>query len=217
MLPAYRVVDAARYAGISGQTILNWEAETRPGKKAVSERQQGVSLNYYQLVEIAFVAALRKHNVKLEVIKDAREFMASRLNAEYPFAMHRFKTDGKNILMDYAQFVEGQDPNKLIILNKGGQLAWSNILGDKFTEFEYEDDLAVRWHPDGNDSPVLIDPRISFGAPTVKGIATWAIRGRYDAGESREDIAEDFSITESEVEQALKFEGIDLTQLKAWH
>lgn len=216
-LPSYQVADAARYSGISANTIRNWQDETNTGRKALGHRDKGEPLNYYQLVEVAFVAALRRAGVKLTEIKNAREFMAQEFSTEYPFAATKFKTDGKDIWVSLDKMVAGESSKKLVKVNRGGQLAWADVVATKFTEFDYEEDLAVRWHPRGKSSPVFIDPRISFGAPTVKGIATWAIRGRYNAGESREDIAEDFAITEREVDFALKFEGIDLNELKAWH
>lgn len=213
-LPAYKVGDAARYAQISRQTILSWESASS-AKPVITNRADGAALSYLQLVELAFVAQLRKAGVKLPVIKDAREFVQLQLGSEFPFAQHAFKTDGKDILMEYNQFVADQPVGKLLVTNKH-QLAWGEILGDKFQEFKYEDGLAVQWHVAGKESPVLIDPRISFGAPMVGGIATWAIKGRWEAGESADDIAEDFSIKRKEVEHALKFEGIDLTELQAW-
>lgn len=215
-LPAYRVVDAARYAGISSETVRNWERAAWNAPSIVTGREKGVSLSYLQLVELAFVAQLRRAGLSIKKIQAARDYMRAAFTSEFPFAEHRFKTDGQDIILQYNQLVADQPEEKLLIANKSGQLAWKSILGPKFTEFEYEADLAVRWHPRGNASPVFIDPRISFGAPTVKGVATWAIRGRYDGGESIEDIAEDFSITPHEVDDALKFEGINLSELKAW-
>lgn len=216
-LPSYRVVDAARYAGVSTQTILNWQNSNRFEKQAIATRDKGQSLNYLQLVELAFVAALRLAGVRLPAIKDARQYMAKQLKSEYPFAEHRFKSDGKDILMQLSEFELGQSKDKLVKVNKGGQLTWATIIDTKFTEFEYQDDLAVMWHVGGKESPVLIDPRVSFGAPMVKGVATWAIKGRFDAGEPLQDIAEDFSLEAKDVNDALKFEGIDLTKLQACH
>jgi uncharacterized protein (DUF433 family) len=40
----------------------------------------------------------------------------------------------------------------------------------------------------------------------VKGTPTWIILGRWNAGESDSDIAEDFGIKKEEVREALKFE-----------
>lgn len=214
-LPAYKVGDAARYAGITAKTINNWQ-EKDDKKSVIAARDSGESLNYLQLVEVAFVAAMRRAGVTLPAIKNAREYIAQKLGSEFPFAEQRFKIDGKNLWMQLGAFVPGAAANKLVKVNRGGQLAWAEIVATKFTEFSYENDIAVQWHVAGPESPVLIDPRVSFGAPMVGGIATWAIKGRWKAGESPEDIAEDFSIDVSEVEHALKFEGIDLSTLQAW-
>ena len=59
----------------------------------------------------------------------------------------------------------------------------------------------------GDTSQVVIDPRISFGAPTAAGIPTQVIAGRYEAGETPNDIASDFAISEVAVWDALHFEN----------
>ena len=89
-------------------------------------------------------------------------------------------------------------------------MAWAPLFGERFLEFEYEDDLAITWYVAGPESPVRIDPRMNFGAPTVHGIPTWAIRGRYDSGEIVEEIQDDFNLESSEVFAALEFEGVQL-------
>jgi len=215
-MPAYKVVDAARYAKVTSQTILNWQKASGTAQ-AIGPRETGVSLSYLQLVELAFVSTLRDAGVKLRDIKEAREYMGQQLRSEFPFAEHRFMTDGKNLWKSLADFDAKQSKNAVVKLNKGGQLAWKNFVEDKFTEFKYEKGIAVQWRVAGPDSPVVIDPRVSFGAPMVKGVATWAIKGRYEAGESLEDIAEDFALMTDDVNSALAFEGIDISKLKAWH
>jgi len=78
-------------------------------------------------------------------------------------------------------------------------------------EFDYEDGgVAVKWHLAGRQSLVLIDPRVAFGAPTVSGIPTWILKGRYQAGESIEDIKDDFRIDDTAIKDAWNFEGIKL-------
>jgi uncharacterized protein (DUF433 family) len=218
-LPAYQVKDAARYARVSPQTVLNWQKNGLKAGSALSSREKGISLSYMQLVELAFVSALRGLGVKLEDIRGARDYMAQKFNAEYPFAQLKFKTDGQDILMELPRFERGALKDKLIKVNKGGQTTWTEIIGDKFEEFDYSKGLAVRWNPAGKNSPIQIDPRVSFGAPAVGGVATWAIKGRWEAGESVEDIAEDFSINTNYVSKALEFEGINVhnnKNLQAW-
>jgi hypothetical protein len=125
------------------------------------------------------------------VIKDARDFIAQRLNSEFPFVENRFKVQGARILMNLTQFEPGAPGNKLVVVSHGGQLEWGEMLGRKFEEFDYKKGLAVRWHLAGRGSPILIDPQIAFGAPQINGVPTWAIIGRQRAGESLADIADD--------------------------
>jgi uncharacterized protein (DUF433 family) len=67
---------------------------------------------------------------------------------------------------------------------------------------------VLRWRVAGRSSPIIIDPRISFGAPAVRDTPTWIIAGRWNAGESDSDIAEDFDIEVEEVREALKLESV---------
>ena len=99
-------------------------------------------------------------------------------------------------------------PNGVVVADTAGQLAWADLLGERFAQFDYELDLAVTWHPAGRESAVKIDPRIAFGKPVAEGIPTWAIKGRWAAGESLEEIEEDFGISQQVIKGALIFERV---------
>ena len=108
---------------------------------------------------------------------------------------------------------------KVLVANAGGQYAWKAIIGDKFNEFEYDGLIARRWHVAGKGSPIIIDPRVAFGAPHVRGIPTWVLKNRHDGGESSAEIARDFKLPRKLVKTALKFEGSDekkKRQPEAW-
>jgi uncharacterized protein (DUF433 family) len=114
-----------------------------------------------------------------------------------------------HILMDYNQF----DPDsnvrwepRVVVTDQMGQLGWSDLMGEVFSAFDYEEDLAIRWYPAGRESLVVIDPRVSFGAPVVQGLPTWVIKGRVRAGEQILEIVDDFGISEKAVRDALDFE-----------
>lgn len=156
------------------------------------------------------VSSFRKAGVSLRKIRAAREYVSKQLEAEHPFAEYRFKTDGRDLWMDYAQIEAEAGDKKLLVASQGGQLAWSDIIG-RLKEFDYEKDgLAVRWHVAGLDSSIIIDPRIQFGAPAIEGVPTWVFKGRWQAGEELDDIADDFGMPNSAIIDALKFEGIEL-------
>lgn len=198
---------AARYAGITTQTIRNWQRAEGGRAAALARRAKGAALSYLQLVEVAFVSVMRRMGIPLAEIKDTRDYVAQQLQSEYPFAQHRFLTDGQNILMELKAFEPTAAPDKLVLVGRGGQLAWKEIIARKFAEFDYSEGLAVRWHVAGKGSPVVIDPQVAFGAPAIRGVPTWAVSGRRKAGESDEDIAQDFAIDVAEVRQALAFEA----------
>lgn len=212
-VPNYRIKEAARYADIATQTVASWHG--RPGgnqKPTLSAKERGAALSYLQLIEVAVVASFRKAGVTLKKIKLAREYLAKQLEAEHPFAQYRFKTDGKELWMDYAQLHAPSDKT-LLAASLGGQLAWTDIIG-RLQEFEYDDDvkLATKWRVAGADKSIIIDPRIQFGAPAIDGVATWVFKGRWEAGEPIDEIADDFGVPNSSVFEALAFEGINAAE-----
>jgi uncharacterized protein (DUF433 family) len=202
-LPAYQISEAAEYAQISPATVIAWH---KIEAALLRERDKRAALSYMQLIEVAVVAAFRKAGVQMKYIRAARAYAAQEFKSEYPFAEYRFKENGKRLFLDSGQ-VDLKD-NTVLRADQHGQLAWQSVIG-RLNEFDYEDaGIVLRWHVTGPGSLIIIDPRISFGAPTVKGTPTWIIRGRHDAGESDSDIAEDFGIAKGEVKEALKFEGV---------
>lgn len=205
-LPAYTVVDAARYAATRPSTITRWHHGTGRREPALPGKSKGEALSYLQLVEVAFVATFRSVGVTLQRIRNAREFLRDKLGSEYPFATYQFYTEGKHVLVKLAR--ELPEVQSFMKADERGQIAWNNLLGDRFAQFEYEGGFTVRWRPTGSQSPVAIDPRIAFGAPSVRGVPTWELRGRLHAGEGIDDIADDFNLSPLEVRKALEFEGV---------
>jgi uncharacterized protein (DUF433 family) len=132
---------------------------------------------------------------------------------EYPFAELRLKTDGARVLKD-LEVGEGDWVNLIIAADEDGQLILRPMLQDRIREFAYDETygLALTWFPRGADGPVLVDPRIAFGAPVLKeyGLPTWVVKGRHEAGESAEEIVKDFDIPLVAVRQALEFENVAL-------
>jgi uncharacterized protein (DUF433 family) len=202
-LPAYQVGEAARYAQISTQTVAAWH---KIDAAMLSKREDRAALTYFQLIEVAVVAAFRKAGVSLPRIRAAREYVATTLKSEHPFAEYRFKEEAKHLWLDSEQV--DLKPGTVLQADQGGQLAWDTVIG-RLREFEYEHDgIVLKWHVAGTGKPIIIDPRIAFGTPTVNGTPTWVIKGRWNAGESDSDIADDFQIKKEEVREALKFEGV---------
>jgi uncharacterized protein (DUF433 family) len=207
------------YAGISPQTVSSWERSTSREPEAVlNGREKRVGISYLQLVEIAVVAAMRKSGVSLREIKEARKYLKVRWAEDFPFARMKFKTDGVDVLLDYEAEDRKVLADRLVSANRSGQLIWTDMLSDRLLEFDYDKSGLVRsWYVMGRNKDVSIDPSIAFGAPNVDGVATRIIKDHWSAGQSVEQISDDFELQAELVSQALEFEGIAKeVQAKRW-
>ena len=207
-LPAYRVHEAARYAGVSPQTVAYWHYRGGALGPVLPGRQRRKPLSYLELMEVAVVATFRRLGVSLQKIRKARDYTAQVMNSPFPFAEYQFKTEGQHMLMDLGEADRDSTIAGLVVADAGGQTAWQSEIEDRLRQFDYERDLAIVWHVAGHASPIVIDPRVSFGAPVVRGVPTWALRGRARAGETIQELAEDFQLTREHVVAALAFEGV---------
>lgn len=214
-LPSYRTGEAARLAEIHPNTVRNWfygpwRADGERYPVFAQPTTPGANLSWLQLVETAFVAAFRRQGVSLAALRRSYEYLIKVFNTEYPFAQLRLRTDGAHVLKELEQ-IHDLAPG-LIVTDRAGQAVWSDLIMDRLYEFDYEQGLAVVWHPRGRAAPIVMDPRVAFGAPIVRqsGVPTWVFRERIEAGESLAEIADDFSAEPAEVAAALEFEGVSL-------
>lgn len=217
-VPAYRLGEAATYVRISAQTIANWELQKNSKTPVVSGRLSRAGLSFLQLIEVAVVAAMRKQGVKLPDIRAARSYITAQTGMAHPFAQLKFKSDGVDILLHYEGVAADVIKDKLLLANRGGQLIWTVALSDRLREFDYGQDGNVQlWKVNGVNSNIEISPKIAFGAPAIGGIATAAIKQRWADGYSIEDISDDLELEEVAVEEALRFEKMNLNRERKSH
>ena len=208
-LPAYRVIDAGRYVDVPPQTVSRWQFGRGGTGAALPGRTRQEDLSYLELVEVAFVATFRGLGVSLQRIRRARDYAAQVLKSEYPFAEYSWLTEGHQVLMDLSTVEGDASAGHLIAADREGQVAWKDVVSERFHQFDYDNGIALVWHLASRKSPVVIDPRVSFGAPSVGGVPTWALKGRWDAGEGIADIQVDFGLSEEDTRFGLLFEGVD--------
>lgn len=209
-LPTYTVRDSARYADSNIRTVTYWHYGGGSLGPALPGKQHRKPLSYLQLIEVAFVATFRHLGVSLQNIRKTREYASQHLNSEYPFAQYSWQTEGTNLLLELREVEKTAELGRLIVGNRWGQTTWKPMVAERFKQFDYEEELALIWHLKGRECPVTIDPRIAFGAPTVKGLPTWVLKGRWLAGESFDEIEEDFSLESEFIKYALDFEGVSM-------
>lgn len=207
--PVYTAAEAARYAKTSAPTIGRWRAGYSYATPAGGRRSEPLTsgapkglLSFKDLLEVAVVAAARRA-VPMKSIRRAVESAKDIYGVERPLILVEFKHDGQDI---FTREQTGAN-HRVVNLSRSGQTAWRHI-EDVLQDLDYEDGVALRWYPAGRQRPIVIDPRVSFGRPYIleRGISTDAIRGRFQAGESFEDITDDLGVSEDEAQEAIRFE-----------
>lgn len=214
--PAYGLAEAARYLKLPAATLRAWtfgrpyptaqgEGHFRPLIRPASRRPP--LLSFSNLIEAHVLRALRtEHGVSVKALRQAVHFAEQSLNIERLLLRPELCSDAGQVFLDRY--------GELINLSASGQLAMRQVLNAHLRRVTWDDRFPIRLHPfvvgdtTDADMPIAIDPRISFGRPVVlsRAIATAAIVGRIDAGETVADIAADYGISPTEVEQAVVYE-----------
>lgn len=202
-LPAYSYAEAARYAQTTASTVSRWFRGDLQGMRSVFQREPQRGVNYLELIEVYFVANLRRAGLPLDSMRRAYDFLRNIMEHHYPFTYESFKTDGIGIFVEQL----GKS-DALVDVTRKGQLVARGILEEAVTLLDYDKDIAMRWHLRGRDVPILIDPRISFGRPTIEGVGipTRTVSQRIHAGDSVNMVVYDFRVTPAQIDEALQFE-----------
>ena len=166
------------------------------------------SLSFVNLVEAHVLDAIRReHNIPLPKVRAALDYVNRRFHSQHPLADHKFQTDGVDLFLSALR--------ELIAVSEAGQLAMKEMLAAHLRRVEHDAaGLAVRLYPFTRkreaDEPkiIVIDPYVSFGRPTItrRGIATCIIAERYKAGESIDELAQDYGCERGHVEEAVRVE-----------
>ena len=216
-LPAYGIAEAAHYLQMPASTLRSWcgglryprHAGRRPFEPPIAPADRmRPALSFMNLVEAHVLDAIRrKHGLHLSKVRRALGYLDAILPSTHPLADYKFETDGLSLFIEkYGQ---------LINLSQAGQLAIRELLQAHLKRIERDPTgLPVRLYPFTRkhdlEEPrvVVIDPRVSFGRPVLvgTGIVTAVIAERYKAGESVDDLAEDYGRDRSDVEEAIRCE-----------
>jgi uncharacterized protein (DUF433 family) len=160
-------------------------------------------LSFLELVELVVASRFRKaddqgHAIPLERIRSAHDYARKHWNLPYPFASLRLREEGGHILRD---FDENEPGGPSLAIDVGGQWTLPGPVREEVEEhLEFsttpEDPFAIRWHPYGRRVPIVLDPQLAGGQPTVegRGITIETLQQRHAAGESAASLARDYDL-----------------------
>jgi uncharacterized protein (DUF433 family) len=134
------------------------------------------------------------------------EALRQRLGVTYPLAHARPFVSGRQLVLQ-AQTEAKLDAEFALVAVVSGQYILSPAAQEFYERVTGESDVAAQWRPDEHEgSPVVIDPDVRFGAPSVGGISTEILREQARGGEDEADLAETYGLTVPEVQWALSYE-----------
>jgi uncharacterized protein (DUF433 family) len=215
--PVYSLTEASRYLLIPSATLRSWvvgrKYPTDSGPKffrPVIEVPDGsrTGLSFVNLVEAHVLDAIRRHHqVPLSKIRQAIDYLRKHFLSNHPLADQRFETDGLDLFIDKF--------GQLINVTQSGQIALRELLKAHLHGVEHDaTGAAVRLYPFTRKRDlrepkvVVIDPHISYGRPVLvgTGIPTAVVAEPYKAGESIDELAEDYGRPPKDIEEAIRCE-----------
>lgn len=216
--PVYGMSQVDHVLGLSPGTARRWIDGYTRGVKAyppvVREASTGVeSVTWGEFLETRLLAEYRDAGVALIRMRPAVERLRQELQTVYPLASSRFwiEPNGRELVRRVQDEVSLDQRLSLVIVRSGqGLIDWS----DEAQDF----DLSAEWTQAANGqeirrirpaveiSEVHLDPLVSFGEPTVRGVRTEIIAELIRAGESPDGIAETYELPRSTVDAAVRYE-----------
>jgi uncharacterized protein (DUF433 family) len=221
--PAYSVAEAAHYLRMPEETLRSWVAgrlylvggkskRSRPLIHLDDPKRQ--YLSFINLVEAHVLAAIRRrHGVMLPKVRNALDYLRRQFRIERPLIDQTFQTDGLDL------FVERY--GELINASREGQRAMKEIIGVYLKRIARDaKGLPIRLYPFTRDTQaevaaasnprvVVVNPAVSFGRPVIAGtgIPVSSVYERYKAGDSVADLARDYRLEISAIEEAIRCEA----------
>jgi uncharacterized protein (DUF433 family) len=214
---AYTLAEAARYLRLPAATLRSWvlgrQYPTADGGGQFPPLIRPASrrpplLSFSNLIEAHVLRSLRtEHGVPVKALRSALAYAEKTLGIDRLLLRPELRADAGRVFLErYGELIE---------LTASGQFAMRRLFYEHLKRVEWDSSkFPVRLYPflwaaaPTEERPIVIDPRIAFGRPVVlrKGISTSAIVERVDAGESVEDVAADYELGLSEIEQAIVYE-----------
>jgi uncharacterized protein (DUF433 family) len=214
-IPIYSIDDAARYLWIPSSTIRSWTLGQSYAIKDGSNffaplipisPQKPYLLSFTNLIEIHILRGMRQHHqIQLNKVRQALDFINNTFKIPHPLATQKFSTDGADLFIDYYGELIQASQKKLHQFKLALNIHLERIEPD---DWGFAGKLYPFTRPHERESlrVVVIDPRIAFGRSTIAGtgIPTSLLTERYAAGDSIDELANDYDCDRLSIEEVIR-------------
>ena len=203
---------AARLLGVPQRTLNYWleggERRGRVYKPVIRVEPKGDHplVTWAEFIEAGLLREYRKAQVPMAELRAFIDLVRERYQVPYPLADRRPWVSGRE-LQSQAQDASGLEPEFSLIAEVRGQYVLTAAADTFMHRVTWEGDVATGWRPhDDPQSPVRMQPETRFGRPAVKGISTEVLWEHEQAGETSDEIAAEFGLSDEDVRWALAYE-----------
>lgn len=209
----YSYAEAARLLDLPPGTLRWWLEGAKRGDVEYlpvirPERTGADAVTWGEFVEAGLLRGYRQKRVPLQRMRPFIERMRETTGMPYPLAHYRPLIDHAARKLVYELQSELKLPREMYLVEfEGGQMELAPAALQFLDRVEFQDaGPAVRYWPEGKDSPVAIDPDIAFGMPQIRGIRTESVVESLDAGESTAEVARAWGLDAADVIAAREWE-----------
>lgn len=209
----YTMAAAARLLRVAPGTLHYWlEGGQRDGKTyqpVIREKATGSrKVTWAEFVEAGLLREYRKGlNVPMFELRNFIGALRDRLDVPYPLAHAQPWVAGRRLVWQAQQESQLAAAGFGLVAEVTGQYLLLPAAQAFYERVTWRDDIAAQWRPDEyDDSPVIIDPGVRFGSPTVRGIRTEILWEHSQGGEDEDDLADMYGLSVAEVRRALAYE-----------
>jgi uncharacterized protein (DUF433 family) len=219
-LPVYPLVEIANCLHVPAATIRAWALGRRYSFQTGGEKtfpplidaadKRTPALSFLNAVELHVLSSMRrKHKLEMRPIRLAIDFLTKKLQIEHPLANQQMATDGVELFIErYGQILN---------ISRDGQSEMRGVVQVYLSRIDRDDTgLPIRLYPftrsaveERSPKTVVMNPRVHFGRPCIAGtgIPTDVLIDRYRAGDSMVELAHDYRVDPSVIDEAIRFES----------
>lgn len=221
--PLYTAAEAARYLDVPASTLRRWangyewqsRGQTLHGSPILTTvrapKPATASIPFVGLAEGLVLAAFRRSGVPLQRIRPALARLDSEFGLQHALASRKLYTDGAEVLLDVsAQLDDPADTQAVrdLVVVRNNQGVFNEVVESYLKRVEYADDgyVGLVRLPAYTVAEVVVDPARGFGQPVfVRGGARLEdALALFRAGESIEDLVEEYGVPRPEMEDAVR-------------
>lgn len=221
-VPNYGPIEAAEFLHVHPETLRYWISPESGPLITLAQKNPPI-LSFKNLLECYVLDIIRRiHKISMPKVRFSVQTIKGLENARHlmrsshPLADHDLRVDDNKRLYVYDRF------GQIVNLTAGGQIEFPEVVEACLRRVvRTSDGIGVSFHPfltrhetlqksAQDPETIVVDPRISFGKPVISGtgISTQVIAGRLIAGDTEQELANEYARTLAEIRAAAQFENV---------